>query len=169
MILLLTDMLIWPPSLRTLPQFIFILLDIFVQYDLRKYVSFRKKMFFKMDMMKGCHPYHLWARWSGTPWFGTTLRWWLIWVRCEHEGLSLSPKDRLSSLLIYTLIKYNHSRLYGQSLDLNLYGLYPRVMLRTCSQMLWVKNKATQMLMVKGLRLPKHYLPQDIMIFRWRS
>ena len=34
----------------------------------------------------------------------------------------------LSSLLTYTLIKYNHSRLYGQSLDLNLHGLHPRVM-----------------------------------------
>jgi hypothetical protein len=34
----------------------------------------------------------------------------------------------LSSLLTYTLIKYNHSRLYGQSLDPNLHGLHPRVM-----------------------------------------
>jgi hypothetical protein len=35
----------------------------------------------------------------------------------------------LSSLLTYTLIKYNHSRLYGRSLNLNLYGLNPRVMM----------------------------------------
>jgi hypothetical protein len=35
----------------------------------------------------------------------------------------------LSSLLTYSLIKYNHSRLYGQSLDLNLYGPNPRVMM----------------------------------------
>jgi hypothetical protein len=34
----------------------------------------------------------------------------------------------LSSLFTYTLIKYNHSRLYGQSLDPNLHGLHPRVM-----------------------------------------
>jgi hypothetical protein len=34
----------------------------------------------------------------------------------------------LSSLLTYTLIKYNHSILYGQSLDLNLHGPNPRVM-----------------------------------------
>jgi hypothetical protein len=34
----------------------------------------------------------------------------------------------VSSLLTYTLIKYNHSRLYGQSLDPNLHGLCPRVM-----------------------------------------
>jgi hypothetical protein len=33
-----------------------------------------------------------------------------------------------SSLLTYILIKYNHSRLYGQSLDLNLHGPNPRVM-----------------------------------------
>jgi hypothetical protein len=58
MILLLRDKLLWPPSLRTLPQSIFILLDIFVTNDLRKGVSFQKKMFFKMGMMKGCHPYH---------------------------------------------------------------------------------------------------------------
>jgi hypothetical protein len=35
----------------------------------------------------------------------------------------------LSSLLTYTLIKYNHSRLYGRSLNLNLYGPKPRVMM----------------------------------------
>jgi hypothetical protein len=35
----------------------------------------------------------------------------------------------LSSLLTYTLIKYNHLRLYGQSLNLNLYGPNPRVMM----------------------------------------
>jgi hypothetical protein len=35
----------------------------------------------------------------------------------------------LSSLLTYTLIKYNHSRLYGQSLNLNLYDPNPRVMM----------------------------------------
>jgi hypothetical protein len=59
MILLLRDKLLWPPSLRTLPQLIFILLDIFVTNDLIKGVSFQKKMFFKMGTMKGCHPYHL--------------------------------------------------------------------------------------------------------------
>jgi hypothetical protein len=35
----------------------------------------------------------------------------------------------LSSFLTYTLIKYNHSRLYGRSLNLNLYGLNSRVMM----------------------------------------
>jgi hypothetical protein len=60
-----SDKLLWPPS--RLPQLIFILLDIFVTNDLIKGVSFQKKMFFKMDMMKGYHPYHPWAGWSGTP------------------------------------------------------------------------------------------------------
>jgi hypothetical protein len=45
---------IMPPS--RLPQSI---LDIFVTNDLRKGVSFQKKMLFKMCMMKGFHPYHL--------------------------------------------------------------------------------------------------------------
>jgi hypothetical protein len=39
-----------------LPQSI---LNIFVTNDLRKSVSFQKKMLFKMCMMKGFHPYHL--------------------------------------------------------------------------------------------------------------
>jgi hypothetical protein len=56
MILRLRDKLLWPPNLRNLPQSIFILLDIFVTNDLRKGVSFQKKMFFKMGMMKGYHP-----------------------------------------------------------------------------------------------------------------
>jgi hypothetical protein len=43
--------------------------------------------------------------------------------------LSLSPKDRFVIIPYLYLIKYNHSRLYGQSLSLNLYGLNPRVMM----------------------------------------
>ena len=31
---------------------------------------------------------------QGLPGLGEGLRWWLNWVRCEDEGLSLSPKDR---------------------------------------------------------------------------
>jgi hypothetical protein len=34
----------------------------------------------------------------------------------------------LSFFIVCILIKYNHSILYGQLLDPNLYGLYPRVM-----------------------------------------
>jgi hypothetical protein len=37
------------------------------------------------------------------------------------------------------------------------------------SQMLHIKNKATQLLTIRYLRPSKHYLPWDIMIFRRRS
>jgi predicted protein tyrosine phosphatase len=45
-----------------------------------------------------------------------------------------------------------------------LYSIYKyrisiTVMLDTCSQMLQIKNKATQMLMIKDLHPSKHYLP----------
>jgi hypothetical protein len=104
MILLLRDMLIWPPSLRTLLQFIFILLDIFVTSDLRKCVSFQKIFFSK------------WVWWrvialitfewddQGLLGFGRALRWWLCRVRCEHEGLSLSYKDRF--VILHYLYSY---------------------------------------------------------------
>jgi hypothetical protein len=36
----------------------------------------------------------------------------------------------------------------------------------SCSRMLYTKNKATQLLMIKDLRPSKHYLLLDIMIFR---
>jgi hypothetical protein len=42
-------------------------------------------------------------------------------------------------------------------------------MLVTRSQMLWIKNKATQSLIIRDLRLPKQYLPEDIMLIRRRS
>jgi hypothetical protein len=42
-------------------------------------------------------------------------------------------------------------------------------MLFTCSEMLLIKNKATQLLMVKDLCPSKHYFLSDIMIFRRRS
>jgi hypothetical protein len=35
-------------------------------------------------------------------------------------------KTGLSFFTASTLLKYNHSRLYGQSLDPNLHGLHPR-------------------------------------------
>jgi hypothetical protein len=38
-----------------------------------------------------------------------------------------------------------------------------------CSQMLYIKNKASQLLMNKNLRPSTHYLLSDIMIFRRRS
>jgi hypothetical protein len=42
-------------------------------------------------------------------------------------------------------------------------------MLVTCSQMLWIKNKATQLLIIRDLHLLKYYLPMDKMIIRRRS
>jgi hypothetical protein len=39
----------------------------------------------------------------------------------------------------------------------------------TYSRMLWIKNKATQLLIIRDLCLPKHYLLMDIMIIRRRS
>jgi hypothetical protein len=42
-------------------------------------------------------------------------------------------------------------------------------LLFTCSQMLWIKNKVTQLLIIKDFRLPKHYLLMGIMIIRQRS
>jgi hypothetical protein len=38
-----------------------------------------------------------------------------------------------------------------------------------CSRMLYIKNKATQLLMDKDLRPSRHYLLSDIMIFGRRS
>jgi hypothetical protein len=55
MVLLLRDMLVWPPSLRTLSQFIFILCDILLQKYLRKGVSFSKEYIFQ-NGMKGLSP-----------------------------------------------------------------------------------------------------------------
>jgi hypothetical protein len=42
-------------------------------------------------------------------------------------------------------------------------------MLATCSQMLWIKNKATQLLAITDLHPPKHYLRMGIMLIRRRS
>jgi hypothetical protein len=41
-------------------------------------------------------------------------------------------------------------------------------LLSTCSQMRWVKNKATQLLIIKDLRPSKHYLLTGIMLHRRR-
>jgi hypothetical protein len=56
MILLLRDMLIWPPSLRTLSQFICILLNIFVTNDLRKGMCFSKENVFQNWYDEGLSP-----------------------------------------------------------------------------------------------------------------
>jgi hypothetical protein len=42
-------------------------------------------------------------------------------------------------------------------------------MLFTCSQMLWIKKKATQLLSIKDLHPSKHYLLTDIMIHQMKA
>jgi hypothetical protein len=44
-----------------------------------------------------------------------------------------------------------------------------KVLIGPCFQMLYIKNKATQLLMIKNLRTSKHYLLLGIMILRRRS
>jgi hypothetical protein len=66
---------------------------------------------------------------QGLPGLGEGLKYWLSRVRCEQEGSSPHIRTDLSSFTIRTHDKYNHSRLYGQSLNLNLYGQNPRVMM----------------------------------------
>jgi hypothetical protein len=104
MILLLRDKLLWPPSLRTLPQSIFILLDIFVTNDLRKGVSFKIKCFSRWVWWRVVTLITFERDDQGLPGLGEGLRWWLSRVRCEHEGLSLSPKDRF----VITLYLYSY-------------------------------------------------------------
>jgi hypothetical protein len=66
---------------------------------------------------------------QGLPRLGEGLRCWLSRVRCEQEGLSPHIRTGLSSFSTCTHDKYNHSRLCGQSLNLNLYSPHPRVMM----------------------------------------
>jgi hypothetical protein len=80
-------------------------------------------------MMKGTHPYHQLSGMIRTPWFREGIRCWLSRVRCEYEGLSPHIRTGLSSFTTCTHDKYNHSRLYGQSRNLNLYGPNLRVMM----------------------------------------
>jgi hypothetical protein len=99
---------------------------------LRKMVVFSKKrkMFSKV-YDEGYSPLSLFE-WDiqGLPGLGEGLRCWLSRVRCEQEGLSPHIRTSLSSsFTTCTHDKYNHSRLYVQSLNLNLYGLNPRVMM----------------------------------------
>jgi hypothetical protein len=56
MILLLRDMLIWPPSIRTLLQFIFILLKIFVTKLFEKMCEIFKRKCFQNVYDEGLSP-----------------------------------------------------------------------------------------------------------------
>jgi hypothetical protein len=66
---------------------------------------------------------------QGLPGLREGLRCWLSRVRCEHEGLSPQLRTGLSSFTTCTDDKYNHLRLYGQPLNLNLHSSNPRIMM----------------------------------------
>ena len=96
--------------------------------------------------------------WSNSSSWGVGLVAFLFWLLASRDvswltssGCSAapSPKDFFGGMTKVTalpkVVKWVHRRWAP--------------MLGTCSQMLWVKNKATQMLMVKDLRPSKHYLP----------
>jgi hypothetical protein len=89
----------------------------------------KKRNVFKKAYDEGYSPLSL-IEWEdqGLPSLGEGLRCWLSQVRCEHDGLSPHLQTVLSSFTTYTHDKYNHLRLYGQSLNLNLHGPNPRIM-----------------------------------------
>jgi hypothetical protein len=93
-------------------------------------VFLKRKMFYKEVYDEGYSPLSP-LEWDGQglPGLGEGLRCWLNRVRCEQEGLSPHIRTGLLSCNTCTHVRYNHSRLYGQSLNPNLYGPNPRVMM----------------------------------------
>ena len=57
---------------------------------------------------------------------------------------------------------------YFLSIPLHFSFIYSYLLV-TCSQMLYIKNKATQLLVITDLCLLKHYLRMSIMLIRRRS
>jgi hypothetical protein len=90
---------------------------------------FQKKKCFQKVCEEGLSPLSP-TEWDdqGLPGLGEGLRCWLSRVRCEHEGLSSHLRTGLSSFTTSTHDNYNHSRFFGQSLNLNLRSPNPRVM-----------------------------------------
>jgi hypothetical protein len=90
---------------------------------------FQKKKCFQKVYDEGLSPLSP-TEWDdqGLPGLGEGPRCWLSQVRCEREELSPRLRAGLSSFTTYTHDKYNHSRLYGQSLNLNMHGPNPRIM-----------------------------------------
>ena len=88
----------------------------------------KREMFSKKCMMKGYHPHHHPSGMIRDSLVWEGLRCWLSRVRCEHEGLYPRLRTGLSSFITSTHDKYNQSRLYGQSLNLNSHGPNPRIM-----------------------------------------
>jgi hypothetical protein len=70
---------------------------------------------------------------------------------------------------IENLIEVNNSKI--KAIEADFVEVYLRsenqiILLFTCSQMLRIKNKATQFLIVMDLRPSKHYLHMGIMVIR---
>jgi hypothetical protein len=60
-----------------------------------KRCEFSKENVFQNGYDEGLSPLSPFERDDqGLPGLWEGLRWWLNWFRCEHKGLSLSPKDR---------------------------------------------------------------------------
>jgi hypothetical protein len=92
MILLLRNKLLWPPSPcrnQSLYSLTYLLQIIWVKVWVLKRKCFLKWVWWRVVTL-------ITIEWDdqGLPGLGEGLRWWLSWFRCEHEGLSLSPKDR---------------------------------------------------------------------------
>jgi hypothetical protein len=77
-----------------------------------------------------------------------------------------SQKDSMSTIGWWEEAPMHHEIVHQAHI---LVILGQRASVGPCSQMLYIKNKVTQLLMIRDLRPLKHYLPWDIMIFRRRS
>jgi hypothetical protein len=91
---------------------------------------------------------------QGLPSLGEGHRCWLSRVRCEQEGLSPHIRTGLSSFTTCTHDKNKQSRLYGQSLNLNLYGPNPRVMMAGSTERIRRGNVLSSLGMAVALLLP---------------
>jgi hypothetical protein len=79
---------------QPLPQLILYSLISLLQMIWEKMWVFKRKYFPKWVWWRVVTLITLEWDGQGLPGLGEGLRWWLSWFRCEHEGLSLSSKDR---------------------------------------------------------------------------
>jgi hypothetical protein len=87
-----------------------------------------------------------------------------------RSGLIQPSSSAFSSPVILVKKKDQSWRFCVDYRHLNALTLKTKYLLGTCSQMLRIKNKATQkMLSINALRPLKHYLPKDLMSFGRRS
>jgi hypothetical protein len=93
-IILLRDKLLGPPSLRTCRNKSLYSLTYLLQMIWEKVWVFKRKCFSKWVWWRVVTLITFERDDQGLPGLGEGLRWWLSWFRCEHEGLSLLPKDQ---------------------------------------------------------------------------